>query len=292
MSWSVSGTSTWLSYNQAGGIIASGSSTTLSVTINSTANGLGVGNYGDTITFTNTTNSTGNTTRPAALTVLQPVPAITSALDVTGTNGFGFDYSISASNSPISYNATGLPAGLILSPLTGQISGTLAASGTFNAGISASNAVGTGSAALSITIQASLTGWRNQWFTPAQLADPGISGDTADPAGDGIPNLMKYALDLDPMANGSGGLPAGSMMAIGGSNYIVLTYTQLIAATDLTYIPQVSGDMQTWKSGAGYVAPVSVTPNADGITETVSVRDTTPVSRGAPRFIRLMVTGP
>jgi hypothetical protein len=79
-------------------------------------------------------------------------------------------------------------------------------------------------------------------------------------------------------------------MTIGGTNYLTLTYTQVISATDLTYIPEVSGDMQTWNSGVLYVAPISVTRKAGGLTETVVVRDLTPA--GAPRFIRLRVTGP
>ena len=40
--------------------------------------------------------------------------------------------------------------------------------------------------------------WRALHFTPAQLADPAISGDDADPDRDGLPNLLEYALGLDP----------------------------------------------------------------------------------------------
>ena len=81
-------------------------------------------------------------------------------------------------------------------------------------------------------------------------------------------------------------------MTVGGSNYVTLTYTQVISATDLTYTPEVSGSLQIWNSGASYVVPVSATNNGNGVTETVEVRDATPVSQGAPRFINLKVTGP
>jgi hypothetical protein len=45
----------------------------VTVSINSNANGLNPGNYSDTVTFTNTTNGNGNTTRPVALAI-QAVP--------------------------------------------------------------------------------------------------------------------------------------------------------------------------------------------------------------------------
>ena len=44
--------------------------------------------------------------------------------------------------------------------------------------------------------------WRYEYFTPAQLNDAGaestVWGDLADPDGDGLPNLMEYALALNP----------------------------------------------------------------------------------------------
>ncbi len=81
-------------------------------------------------------------------------------------------------------------------------------------------------------------------------------------------------------------------LTIGGFNYLRLSYTQVLSATDINYIPEVSGDMQTWNSGLGYVVPVSVTPSPGGATETVVVQDLTPVTTGAPRFFRQRITGP
>lgn len=44
----------------------------------------------------------------------------------------------------------------------------------------------------------SLAAWRDIHFTPAQQADNTISGPAATPAADGVPNLIKYHLGLDP----------------------------------------------------------------------------------------------
>ena len=83
-----------------------------------------------------------------------PPPAITSAATAGGIYGGAFSYQITASNSPTSYGATGLPAGLSVDTATGIISGTMpAVSGTYNATISASNVGGTGSATLTISVQ-------------------------------------------------------------------------------------------------------------------------------------------
>jgi hypothetical protein len=236
------------------------------------------------------TGGTGSAT--LALTVLPPPPVITSALTATATDGVGFSYQIVASNSPASYSTGVLPAGLSLNAASGLVSGTTTATGTSNVTISAINTGGTGSATLKISFQTRYAAWQSLWFTPAQLADSTVSGDDASPARDGIPNLMKYALNLNPLADGVNGLPVESTVEIGGSNYLRLSYKQLIVAPDITYIPEVSGDMRSWDSGTAYLAPVSATTNGDGVTETIVVEDLTPATWGAPRFIRLRVSGP
>ena len=68
-------------------------------------------------------------------------------------SGNPFSYQITATNNPTSYAASGLPTGLNVDSGTGLISGTPTVSGVFNATISATNTGGTGSAALTITVQ-------------------------------------------------------------------------------------------------------------------------------------------
>ncbi len=134
--------------------------------------------------------------------------------------------------------------------------------------------------------------WRQQNFSSAQLTNATVSGDTASPAGDGIANLTKYAFNLKPFVPVTGGLPVDSLQTIGGTHYLSITFNQVLFATDISYIVQVSGDMATWNSGPGYTAPVG-TPidNGDG-TETVTVQDVVPVSAANSRFIRVQINGP
>jgi subtilase family serine protease len=226
-------------------------------------------------------------------------PASTSVTLVNGTTS-ALAWSASATQSWLTLSAT---------------SGTLAASGsaTFTVSLNASvNALTSGTyydtisvtdlgtgyvqtrpviLAVIATVETPYQAWQDAMFTSAELANPAISGDEADPAGDGISNLMKYALNLNPWVDGVSGLPVGGVLVTGSGTYLTLTYTQVLSATDISYIPQVSADLQTWNSGAGSIITTGTTADPGGATETVTVQSANPVSGGA-QFMRLQVTGP
>jgi uncharacterized repeat protein (TIGR02543 family) len=67
--WTASAIQSWVTLSSSSGSLAPGASTTVIATINSNANGLAGGSYNDTVTFTNTTNGNGNTTRGISLTI-------------------------------------------------------------------------------------------------------------------------------------------------------------------------------------------------------------------------------
>lgn len=71
--WTASKTASWLTLSSSTGTLAPGGTVTLTATINTGAKSLPAGTYSDTITFSNTTNGSGNTTRTVQLTVTAPV---------------------------------------------------------------------------------------------------------------------------------------------------------------------------------------------------------------------------
>jgi chitodextrinase len=107
------------------------------------------GNSAVTLGATNSTG-TGNATLTISISGGQPV--ITSATTASGAVGTGFSYQITATNSPTSYEATGLPTGLSINSSTGLIAGTPTAAGTSAVTLGATNGTGTGNATLTISI--------------------------------------------------------------------------------------------------------------------------------------------
>ncbi|MFI5362030.1 MAG: C1 family peptidase [Elusimicrobiota bacterium] len=97
-------------------------------------------------------NAAGAGSAALALTINPPPPAINSALNVGAQAGQAFHYTITATNSPTSFDAAGLPAGLSVGTGNGVISGTPAWVGTTTAVITAANAGGLSTAALVLSI--------------------------------------------------------------------------------------------------------------------------------------------
>ncbi|MGD0124662.1 MAG: choice-of-anchor D domain-containing protein [Terriglobia bacterium] len=113
----------------------------------------GAGSYAATGSATNGWTMQMVALKPAS--VVTP-PVITSATTTTGTAAKALSYQITATGSPSSYGATGLPAGVSVNCGTGLISGTPTSAGTSTVTLSATNAGGTGKATLTVTIAAAV----------------------------------------------------------------------------------------------------------------------------------------
>jgi len=120
-----------------------------------------VGTTSQSVTFTPTDSSRYTPVSTAlSVTVNAAVglPVITSATTATGTVGSAFNYQIAGTNTPSSYTATGLPAGLTVNSITGVISGMPSIAGQSLVTLGALNSGGTGSATLTVSILAAGTG--------------------------------------------------------------------------------------------------------------------------------------
>ncbi len=89
-------------------------------------------------------------------------PIITSPLFAQATNGKPFtDYTITATNSPQSYDAAGLPPGLSVSTVGGQISGIPTQDGIYSVVITATNQSGTGSQIVNFSVSSAKPNMNN-----------------------------------------------------------------------------------------------------------------------------------
>jgi pectate lyase len=122
--------------------------------------------------------------------------------------------------------------------------------------------------------------WQMERFTPAQLADAFVSGPDASPAGDGVSNLVKYALGLAPFAPAAGLL---TPLRIENGNAI-LSYRRPATATDVIYRVEVSSDLINW-SGASVLQQYVGT--GDGALESWEARSSD--ATASKRFFRLTV---
>jgi len=100
------------------------------------------------------TNNGASSTAVTATMPTPPAPAITSAATASANVGTTFQYRIAATNDPMTYQATGLPRGLIVNPHTGVISGKPSEQGLFTVGIQARNATATATASVTLTVAA------------------------------------------------------------------------------------------------------------------------------------------
>jgi uncharacterized delta-60 repeat protein len=180
-----------------------------------------------------------------------------------------------------------LPAGLAMDEVMGTISGTPEVAETAIFVIRATDVEGSFAEqefSLTIAAEGGYESWCSTKFTAGELADPLVSGYSADPDHDSISNLLECALALEPKTPDAEGLPT----AEAASDHLEFTYRENKDATDLTFTVLASSSLEAsaWSS--------------DGLTETarenmgaywlVTVTDSRLVSSNARRFMRLQVT--
>jgi kumamolisin len=231
---------------------------------------------GDTYTITVTNSGVGPTI--GTVTVADVLP---SGLSATGLSGTGWTVAgnyLSATRTDALASGSSYPT----LTLTVNVSSTAAASLTNTATVAGGGEANTSNdTASNPTTVIALTpsqAWRYEYF--GTTADSGNAADNANPSGDGIVNLLKYALGLNPLTP-----TATNVTGDTSTGYLRLTVPKNPNATDIIYAVQVTSNLAD--PGSWTAAGTTVDQNTSTLLQ---VQDNTAVNEAEPRFIRLQIT--
>jgi len=236
-------------------------------------------------------SGTGNAT--LTLTIAVAAPVITSATTASGTVGTAFSYQITASNTPTSYGATGLPTGLSVNTTSGLISGTPTTAATSTVTLSATNSTGTGHANLTLTVTTGGAVSSAQTIaaqSPSSAASLSLSFLTNTVAGDLIMVAFDYDTNTVPSSvtdsQGNTFTQVGSQLTSPGATRSVVYYAKNIKGGADTVTVNLSGT-SAWLelylseyTGVNQTNPIDVQAGAAGSAGAVSSGNATTTAAG------------
>lgn len=225
------------------------------------------------------------------------IPVITSAGTATATAGAAFSYTITATNSPQSYNATGLPEGLAINRATGAITGQSLSSGVFNVTISATNADGTASKnlVLTVNIPAAQLPYNGTPFNipgkiEAEEYDKGgqnIAYNDFDSTNNG--GLFRLTEGVDIEACSEGGYDLGYTLAGEWAKYTInVTATGTYTLQARVAAPGTGGLFHVELDGVN-ISGAFVVPNTTGYQTWGTAEVVTPVLAAGKHVLRVIV---
>ena len=142
--------------------------------------------------------------------------------------------------------------------------------------------------AIAVSVGAGIVPWREEWFSAAELADPGLEaslwGDAADPDGDGLVNWLEYALGGNPLLPDNAAV-SPEYRKVGDSLEMIFTKVQ----EGVTYEVRQSPSME---AGSWTTAGVTLTPDPAGAPTGTEIRAEVPVPASGPLLLRLEVPAP
>jgi hypothetical protein len=139
----------------------------------------------------------------------------------------------------------------------------------------------------------------DEWLGQYPELEESERGRLANPSGDGIPNLIKFALGLSPLENVKGPLVESFITEKGQHRHLSLSFSLRTGATGsagqgyekdgIRYWVEFSPDFVNWFHGEDYVEEVGSRQENGNGTETVTVRARQSMNGFARQFIRLAI---
>jgi hypothetical protein len=199
---------------------------------------------------------------------------------LSGAASNGLDYA--AVSSPVTIPSNQLFASVLISPLANEVmwsNETVVLVLQSGPGYT----IGAPTNATVTIMQPPFDSWRVAQFG-TNAGNSSIAGDLADPDGDGLNNLMEYALAAPPHTASILLAPTGKVT----NDYLTLTYRENTAAPDITCLPEAGGALTNGAWSSTNLVEISRFHNGDHWL--VTVRDSELISNATNRFMRLRVT--
>ena len=217
-----------------------------------------------------------------------PAVAVTARYTVSGTAANGTDCTLLTGTSIIPAGASSTTLSIIpLSDALAEGDEMLTVTLTADAAYS----IGAMTAA-SVTIHdLPFDAWRFSKFTAAELANQSIGGIHGDAESDSADNLLEYAFDMEPKNGALHDLPTAGTVIHPGTleKHLALAYLRRKNDLELVYVVQFGTNLTGWTDATdASIEEISVVGHNDG-TETVTIRDKTPMTTQARRFARVDV---
>ena len=228
-------------------------------------------------------------------------PTVTSAGSASAVLGAAFSYQITATESPTSYGASGLPAGVTVDVGTGFISGAPLVAGISSVVIGASNAFGTGTHTLTLTVTQSGVVTGPPIITSVTTAFgtvgvpfsyqihatqmPTIFSATGLPTGLSV-DITTGVISGVPLIEGSSAVPLAATNSMGSGyqtlNIMVAGSSTPVGAPQITSALTIGGTVGTPLSYAIQATNAPTSFTASGLPSGLSLDTTTGLISGTP----------
>jgi len=212
-------------------------------------------------------------------------PLITSAATAMGRVGEAFQFTLTASGNPASFTVGALPDGLAIDPITGAITGMPTAEGTTSVAVRATNGAGTG-AETTLTIDISPAKESFEEWADRNDLTPGQDGPTDTPFGDGVPNLVRFALGITDAASAPARLPEMKLEEEVGGIFPAIEFTRSTDAGGIELSLEGGADLSDLQP---LDSTLEVVGQVDATSERVRLKQTAPITGESKWFLRLRV---
>jgi uncharacterized repeat protein (TIGR01451 family) len=229
-------------------------------------------------TYTITVTNIGSAATVGTVSVVDTLPAGLTATEISGS-GWATDLgTLTCTRAESLAPGTGYPPITVIVNVSTNAASSLTNVATVSGGGEINTGNDNASDPTTVIALAPIQFWRWQWF--GTTGDSGVAADTAIATSDGMPNLLKYALGLDPL------VPAANpIFGDVSTGYLRLTVPRNSNATDVTFLVEITTDLTaSWTTNG-----TTVDQNTPTLLQ---VHDDTPVSSSAAGFIRLRITRP